>query len=437
MPNDLTPEAFKQRIVTKYPDGVASDGRRYSDMEASELTQKIVDKFPDGVTADGHRYADFLGTSNVSQETTSPSDTRQGLGQVAIGSAKSLASLPVDAASMAEGLVNQTAGRLVSAARGDGFNPLPKEELKYSEQSPLGSKIHGAVKPTNFSQKLGYYGTEAAQLLAPVGVYKAVTKAPEALKAAEIVAPKLTPSKVKEAYKSGRATVSGLLRRVGVQPDTKTLKAGEAAQGLVKGKTVAEDANSVRAGIKAEAEALKKNLAAREIQPTVQPEELDSLYKTALDEIAQNPFLDETGAKKAGQIFTKFKSYLPTDRPINANDILDARQKTDAWAETQRGSKVFGPDVESAISIALRTIRQGANKLLISKADDVAVQESLAKQSSLFDALDGLATKAPAELGTTAPGRFLNRHPVVKGLVQNILPGGLVGGYIGAKFFGD
>lgn len=60
MNNQLTPEAFKERIVQKYPNGVSNDGRRYADMDARELTQKIVQKYPEGTTDDGHRYSDFI-----------------------------------------------------------------------------------------------------------------------------------------------------------------------------------------------------------------------------------------------------------------------------------------------------------------------------------------------------------------------------------------
>lgn len=59
-PTDTNPEAFKSLIVGKYPDGVSSDGTRYADMPAQDLTQRIVSKYPDGVTNDGRKYSDFL-----------------------------------------------------------------------------------------------------------------------------------------------------------------------------------------------------------------------------------------------------------------------------------------------------------------------------------------------------------------------------------------
>lgn len=57
------PNTFKERIIQKYPNDVASDGRRYADIPARELTQKFVDKYPDDMTSDGIPYKAFLGTS--------------------------------------------------------------------------------------------------------------------------------------------------------------------------------------------------------------------------------------------------------------------------------------------------------------------------------------------------------------------------------------
>lgn len=60
MEPQLNPDAFKKRIVDKYPDGVGSDGVRYADMDATALTKKVVAKYPNGVTNDGHMYSSFL-----------------------------------------------------------------------------------------------------------------------------------------------------------------------------------------------------------------------------------------------------------------------------------------------------------------------------------------------------------------------------------------
>ena len=58
-PNLVNPDAFKERILAKYPDGVAKDGTKYADMDAADLTQKISQAYPHGMTEDGVPYVAF------------------------------------------------------------------------------------------------------------------------------------------------------------------------------------------------------------------------------------------------------------------------------------------------------------------------------------------------------------------------------------------
>lgn len=57
---EKNPDTFKALILSKNPNAVASDGRRYADIPSLELAQKVVAKYPNGVTNDGIKYADFL-----------------------------------------------------------------------------------------------------------------------------------------------------------------------------------------------------------------------------------------------------------------------------------------------------------------------------------------------------------------------------------------
>lgn len=357
-----------------------------------------------------------------------------------VGVAKELGSAFQGLGQLGEGVLRQTAGRLVSATQGKGLVPTPKEQLMYSDESPSGSRMREAFTPQGVAQKAGYYATKGAELLLPFGAYKAVTKAPASAEALSAVAPKLTPSKVREAYQSGRAGVSGLLRRVGIGPDEKTVRAAKASEGLVKAnRTAAENSLAVHDEIGREAIKLKSDMRGRDFKLIVQQEDLSGLYQKVMNEISENPTMVGNAAESAKRIFTKFNSFLPKGREITAEDILDARQKLDVWMKSQRGDKVFDPATENAISISLRAIRQGANDLMASKAPDVAVKESLARQTALYDALENIATKGVSEVGSTAIGRYLSRHPIQKEAVKvglQALPLGL-GGYLGARAIGD
>ena len=81
------PDAFKALILSKYPNGVSSDGTPYSQMDATALTQKVVSAYPDGVTASGQKYSDFLPAQNTSGVLfpASPSDGPVAAGLKAAG----------------------------------------------------------------------------------------------------------------------------------------------------------------------------------------------------------------------------------------------------------------------------------------------------------------------------------------------------------------
>lgn len=59
-PQKPVPETLKMMLVKKYPDGTASDGTRYADMDPVELAKRVVTKYPDGVTSAGVPYKSYL-----------------------------------------------------------------------------------------------------------------------------------------------------------------------------------------------------------------------------------------------------------------------------------------------------------------------------------------------------------------------------------------
>lgn len=67
-PADNTPEAFKQKLVDKYPDDRANDGRLYKEIPAYEITKMMVDKYPDDVTNSGVPYKSFLPAPRTREE---------------------------------------------------------------------------------------------------------------------------------------------------------------------------------------------------------------------------------------------------------------------------------------------------------------------------------------------------------------------------------
>ncbi len=244
--------------------------------------------------------------------------------------------------------------------------------------------------------------------------------------ALDVVSPKATAGVLKKGIKSGRGVLQGGVESIA--PDQQTINAAKAAAGIVKkGNTAVENANAVRGAISDTATGLKKELGSMEITPIVSQEELLQLRTQAMQEIGANPTMVGNAEESAKRIFTKFQSLLPQTSDVTALDVLNARQKLDSWIQSLKGSNIFDPATENAMSIALRSIRQGANKLIADKAPGVAVKEALAKQSSLYDALDNIAAKGTKEIGTTRLGRFATRHPVLKTVSKGLVRGALIG----------
>lgn len=300
----------------------------------------------------------------------------------------------------------------------------------YGRLSPEIQKDIGAVGNIASLVPIGRGGQVAAQAakeVVPTAVRAAATTpgligrtAQKSLvnEALEIVSPRPTPKSTSQALKAGRGEVGGLLGEVSVAPNPQTIRAAEAAAGIVKkGRTAVENANAVRNEIAKTAQKLEGDIKALEIVPIVQKGEIDNLFKKAVKEIGENPTMVGDAAKSAQLILNKFKSFLPKG-DITALDLLNARKKLDSWMQSQSVSDVFNPNYQTAKTVALRHIRQGANELVAQKAPNIAVKDLLGKQSALYDALDGIVSKAVREVGTTGLDRWVKKHPGIVGLIK-------------------
>lgn len=196
--------------------------------------------------------------------------------------------------------------------------------------------------------------------------------------------------------------------------------------GISKKATLLENNNLILDEISKTAENLRSSLRTQEVMPIVSRQDMNSLVRTARNELSENPLLVGDAEKTGQKILDKFVDLLPRGRDINAEDVLDARQGLDSWLRTLKGNTVFDPARENAVSIALRVIRQGANDLIAAKAPDVAVKEMLRRQTLLYRAVENIAPKAAKEGGTGAL-RFFGRHPVIRETLR-VGGGAVVGG---------
>ena len=255
--------------------------------------------------------------------------------------------------------------------------------------------------------------------------------------ALDIVAAPARKANIKAALKQGLGGRAGLVgSKVAVGADTKTKNAAEAIKDMVvsgeikAGHTVEQNANAVRSKIETLADDLETKLTSMEIQPLITRQELQKLIKNTEKKFKEDEILVGDAGESAKRIFNKFIKYLPKGRDITAIDILKARKALDAEVRSSGRGRLFDPKIETAISTALREIRQGANDLLASKAPDVAVKESLQQQSRLYDALEAIAENGWKDVGKGAVQRYMQRHPNQKALLQYGVGGGVGAGVL-------
>lgn len=257
-------------------------------------------------------------------------------------------------------------------------------------------------------------------------------------KAVGLVAPKETKTTLKNAIKSGRADVGGgFTGSASIAPERATFEAGEAIKPLVQDgkitakKTAIENANAVYDEIGKEAQTLEANLKKGDIVPIVTADDLKGLTQRIDARLLEDPDLVGSASESASRMLKKFNTLLPAGRDITALDVLNARKAFDAWIRSEGKSKLLDPATANAKAKAARAIRREANALLIEKAPDVAVKQSLARQSALYDALDSFAERGVPEVGTTRLGRFAQNHPGISGLVGGGIKYGLIGAGLG------
>lgn len=147
----------------------------------------------------------------------------------------------------------------------------------------------------------------------------------------------------------------------------------------------------------------------------------DTVINTLSDvrkNLANNAFLSGVDASKAADNVVNQALETITKNPQTASGMLQARKELDALISRQKGDKAFNPALEGPVTIAIQNVRQAMNKMVGDAVPNANVQQSLAKQSALFEATDNIAQKASGEAATRL-GRaiqMVSPHGLVDGL---------------------
>ena len=242
----------------------------------------------------------------------------------------------------------------------------------------------------------------------------------------DLVTPEMTSKDMTAAIKTGKVTEGAGLtgeRDVtgAVKGFDKTVSAVKEVPGISPKNTLLENANAIHDHIGTIANDLTSKLQAADAADASKglpdlKEPFTTYMQGVKSSLSENPMLVGDAEKTAGKILDKFTS-LVDENGYTREGILNARKGLDTWMASQKGGSVFDPAKESAVSTALRAIRQGGNGFIADNTPDVAVKDMLGKQTSLYNAVESIAPKAAKE-GSNGLQQWIKANPIKAGLIK-------------------
>lgn len=228
----------------------------------------------------------------------------------------------------------------------------------------------------------------------------------------DLVTPKQTAAV--RAEQVSRTAEKGILREKQVAPSASEKQMTAEVTKLAEvspSKTLQGNHNAIAKEVTKEADKLKASLATKDV--IFPRKEFNAQLKQALARLDENPLLVGDAQKTAQRIVRKMDQIVG-GKKSTASNLLAARKELDAWIKSQKGPNIFDPKQETALSIAIREVRNTTNDFIEAKATTAGVKTSLKKQSTLLRSMDNIAPKAADEAGNAVLRAWQN--------VQRILP---------------
>lgn len=186
--------------------------------------------------------------------------------------------------------------------------------------------------------------------------------------------------------------------------------------GVTPKNTMLQNLGAIQAEIGVEAKSLASILESSTVK--IGRPDIKSSMDDVLTRLADNPILVGDAARTGERTVSKAREFMSSN-PNTPAGVFKARQEFDAWVSSQR-PKIFDPNTESALSIAVRETRQAMNDIVAANAGASAgVRESLSRQSSMFRAIESIGPKAADEAGS-AIGRLGQSVSAALGLKNSI-----------------
>lgn len=253
----------------------------------------------------------------------------------------------------------------------------------------------------------------------------------------DLVRPAQTKA-VREAQVARTVETGGVLKRKQIIPGTieKTIaKEVTKIPGISSSKTLQGNFNLVSKEVSNIARKLETDVKANNF--VFPKKEFLSELNAAKVRLAENPLIVGDAEKVATKLIDQFERIV-TKNKNTGSGLLKSRKEFDNWVKNQKGGKIFDPANDNALTTAVREIRQTANSFLDKKSTNVAVKESLGKQSNLFRAMDNIKPKAAAEASNRVARAWQNVSKVLTvkgGLTQSLALLAGIGGLGAAAVF--
>lgn len=257
----------------------------------------------------------------------------------------------------------------------------------------------------------------------------------------DLITPNQTAKDLTGAIKTGKVTEGGFntARDVtkAIPNFDKIQESVSKVPGISEKNTLLENANAIHDEIGKTAENLIGQLKGK---GSFTPAEFNKYMDGVKTSLGENPLITGDAEATAQKIINKFNSLVSGgEKGYTPEGLLQARKDLDSWMSSQKGSNIFDPKTETAVSTALRAIRQGGNDFLKNlpgvKKAGVDVGGMLDHQSNLYRAIENIAPKAAKE-GSTGFEQMVKAHPMITHFVKHALPWAVpsaIAGYLSGK----
>lgn len=411
---------------------IGQGGKLVSDVGGDVINAAIPDDVKNALGSVGHGVLNVLsaGVPNFYKNETN---------KALQSTEQAYSSLPQSVQDVASGVGNTVKGLATVVPAADVVGGV----IKAAPAIAAAAKGVGTVVSENTPGLLG----AAGDALVKSGQNSAIANRQKFVQ--DLVAP-LNDTKAAKVDAVGNTKVKGILQKAVVEPTPKEVESAQSVSQIADvkpGNTIAANRIAVNDAITQEAQGLTKQLDQTGVNymrtPTAEEtvysgsrEPVNSFHSVLSDAVKSIPSdatLTGNAQKTAQALANKMHDFVEGNPPTPAG-LLNARKQFDSFVESQK-KNAFTDEMRGAFQVAKDVVRRTANDYVAETAPGVPVKASLAKQSSLYRALENIDPKAAAE-APSVWGRTMqkidNAIPVQNAIGKGIAKGAIVSGAVAA-----